>query len=100
MIAKITNEDLTMSRKPAPQINTDDIPIPPWITPRHKVTKAFTDGEIHALNHWHNEDPNPNWLSNVKSWSSNPYTKDRPATYYSWQAGFCEKWAELVRAND
>lgn len=79
------------------QVNTKEIPIPPWATPSHKITKAFKDGEVHAVNHWFDEEIEPD--SMFKSWDTNPYTPNRPASFYSWLAGFAEKWAELTRGN-
>jgi hypothetical protein len=79
------------------KIDTATIKIPRWPTPQHKVTKAFNDGKLHALNHYYDEEPDPDWPYGVKSWSVNPYSENRPAAFYSWIAGFCEQWADLVR---
>ena len=79
------------------KINTSEIKIPLWPTPKHKIEKAFKDGQRHATNHYYKEDPNPDWPFGVKSWSVNPYSENRPAAFYSWLAGFSEQWAELVR---
>ena len=79
------------------KINTDEIKIPMWATPPHKITKAFKDGELHAVNHWFGEEANPDWPYGVKSWAVNPYSDCRPSAYYCWIGGFAEKWGELVR---
>lgn len=79
------------------KMNTNEITITAWRTPHHKIEKAFRDGEKHAVNHYFCEEPDPTWEKDIKNWSFNPYTKARPSAYYAWKAGFCEKWAELVR---
>lgn len=81
------------------RMDTKEIAIPMWKTPKHKIDKAFADGEVHAVNHYFGEERCETWDSDVKSWSINPYTKCRPSVYYAWKAGFCEKWAELIRAK-
>lgn len=82
-----------------PKIDTDKIAVPTWKTEPHKIKKAFSDGEKHAVNHWHGEEPDPLWVPSVTSWAVNPYSECRPSAFHCWIAGFCEKWAELVRDN-
>lgn len=77
------------------KVNVNDIPVPMWETPEHKIKKAFNDGVTHANNHWNNEITE----EEMKSWAINPYTKNRPSVYYSWIAGFYEQWANLKRAD-
>jgi len=81
------------------KIDTKLIPIPMWPTSDHKVKKAYSDGKLHAINHYNNEDPDPYWNDGVKSWAINPYAESRPAAYYSWIGGFMEQWADLVRED-
>jgi hypothetical protein len=81
------------------KINTDEIKIPMWATPAHKIIKSFKDGELHAVNHWFNEEPEPDWPYGVKSWAVCPYSDCRPDAYYSWMAGFSAKWGELARGE-
>ncbi len=81
------------------KMNTDEIAVPTWKTPAHKITKAFNDGKTHAVNHWYGEEVNPDWPDGVKSWAVNPYSECRPSAFHCWIAGFCEKWAELKRAE-
>lgn len=81
------------------KINTKNIPIPLWATEDHKVHKAYNDGKRHANSHYFEEAIDPDWPYNVKSWAVNPYSENRPAAFYSWMAGFCEEWSNLVRAD-
>jgi len=80
-------------------IDTKSIVIPMWETPEHKIKKAFNDGKKHALNHYYNEECDPDWPCGIKSWTVNPYSENRPSAFYSWIAGFSEEYARLVR-ND
>lgn len=80
-------------------MEADLIPIPMWETPPHKITRALNDGKMHARNHYNNEEADPDWQFGVNSWAVNPYAECRPATFYSWRAGFCEEWANLKRAE-
>ena len=68
-----------------------------WATPPHLLEKAFKEGKRHATNHYYGEAPNPEWPFNVKSWSVNIYSEKRPGAFYSFIAGFCEQWGELIR---
>ena len=80
-------------------IDTKKINVAEWATPDHKIKKAFSDGKLHAINHWYDEEPNPDWPFNVKAWNVNQYSENRPGAFYSWIAGFEEQWGELVRSE-
>lgn len=79
------------------KVDTKTISVPLWKTPKHKIDKAFADGEKHAVNHYFKEEPDPDWPFGVKSWAVNPYSDNRPGAFYAWIAGFCEMHGELVR---
>jgi len=82
------------------KVDTNLIQIPQWKTPDHAIARAFSDGKKHAVNHFYGEEPNKDWPYGVKSWAVNPCTENRPGAFYSWLAGFCEQWAELVRNEE
>jgi len=79
------------------KIDTEAIKIPAWHTPDYKVVAAYKIGMRHAINHFYGEEADPDWPFNVKSWAVNPYTENRPSVFYSFIAGFSERWADLKR---
>jgi hypothetical protein len=80
-------------------IDTNEISIPPWDTPAHKIKRAYSDGQLHAQNHFYDIEPDPNFPFGVDNWAYNPYSPNRPGLYYAFKSGFYEEWAKLNRGT-